>query len=350
MISAIVTAYNLEKYIKICLKSLLYQTYNDIEIICIDDGSTDNTSEIVRELAKTDSRVKYYRHENRGVGYSRNKGLELAKGEYVIFIDGDDWVENNLFEKAVEITQKCNSDIVVFDVLTFDNSTKLVNQQNFFETELWKNNKNRFSIHTYKDNSEICNGNYSAANKLFRREFLVKNNIKFCENLRFEDFLFHFQTLFLAKKINLLPEKLYYYRTNRQGSMLTSLASKTNIVFDIFNILQLLEAFLKEQNLFENLKLDFYKIKLKMYKLIFFNSNPKFRKKVFEMAQKDIKDFKLLNNDQKSLGTYLEIYKDFTIFNSTSCYIIYSLQAKYPRLNNIINTVKQVIEIGQDEI
>lgn len=347
MISIIVTTYNLEKYIEICLKSLLCQTYENIEIICIDDGSTDNTAEIIKNIK--DSRIKYYYHENRGVGFSRNKGLELATGEYVMFVDGDDWVDKTLCEKTIEIAQKCNSDIVIFDVACIDNVTKIINNQNFFNIEHWRNHKNRYSIHTYKDNLKIYDGNISSANKLFKREFLLKNKLKFNEALRFEDFLFHYQTLVLAQKINLLQDKLYYYRVNREGSMITSQAKQTKVVFDIVEIFQLLETFLKEHKLYDNLRFDFYKQKLIMYKLIFFNSNKKFRKAFFEIARREIKDFNISFNEQELLGKQLEIYEDFLIYNSTSCYIIYSLQKTYPRLTNIINVIKQAFYKGENE-
>ncbi|HAS37211.1 MAG TPA: glycosyltransferase family 2 protein, partial [Ruminococcaceae bacterium] len=92
LVSIIIPVYNLEKYIKHCLESVVNQTYKELEIICIDDGSTDGSAEIIKSMAENDPRIKYIYQENAGVSAARNKGLDTATGEYVMFVDGDDYI------------------------------------------------------------------------------------------------------------------------------------------------------------------------------------------------------------------------------------------------------------------
>lgn len=345
MISIIVTAYNIEKYIGICLESLINQTYKDFEIICIDDGSTDNTLNIIKEKAAKDNRIKYITQKNSGVSFSRNKGLELSNGEYILFLDGDDFVDVTLCEKTIKIAQDCNSDIVVYNVASFDNKTKLIERFNFFETKLWKNHKGPYSSHTYKDNKEFYNGNFSAANKLYKKKFILNNNLKFEENLRFEDVLFHLKSFILAKKINLIAEHLYFYRKNRDNSMLTTLVNKTEVTMDIFTITKLAEEFLKQQKLYDSLKFDLYKLKIMLYNKYFLDSNFRIRKLFFETAKKDIEKFEINAKNIKELGDYKRFYIDMLQYNWLTYFMLMKLcTQKNSKLASKVNSIKSIFE------
>lgn len=348
MISIIVTAYNIEKYIDTCISSLVNQTEKNIEIICVDDGSTDKTSEKLQRWAERDSRIKYVTHKNKGVGYSRNRGLELANGEYICFIDGDDFVDTTLCEKALKIATKSRSDIVVYDVASFDNGTRLIDNSAFLSTEAWLNHTGPLSSHTYKDNPEFYHSNYSAANKLYRRKFLQDNNLKFVENLRFEDCLFHFQSFILAKRINLLAQKLYYYRKNRPNSMMTTLLSKTEVAMDIFEIGNLAEQFLQEKNLFSTVKYDLYRFKLIMYNNNFVSANLKIKKKFYDRAKKDIQTFQLKNISQ--LDKCKVYYNNFMRYNFFICLCLLPLcELKNKNIANKVQYIKSVIEESFDD-
>ena len=110
-ITVIIPVYNVEIYLADCLDSVLQQTLNEIEIICINDGSSDNSLEILKEYARKDSRIIIISQENKGLGSARNRGLEVATGEYVAFLDSDDWVDNNYYEKLYNTAKKYNSEI-----------------------------------------------------------------------------------------------------------------------------------------------------------------------------------------------------------------------------------------------
>ena len=119
-ISVILPVYNVEKYLHVCLNSVLNQTYQDFEIICIDDASTDSSLEILEYFAKKDSRVKIIKQDfNQGPGHSRNCGLNVAKGKYIFFLDGDDWIDFNTFEVLVKKAEDNNLDLLFFNEINF---------------------------------------------------------------------------------------------------------------------------------------------------------------------------------------------------------------------------------------
>ena len=111
-ISIIIPAYNVEAYIEKCINSVINQTYDDIEVIIINDGSTDNTAEIIEKYSKIDNRIKIVNKYNSGVSDSRNVGIEMFTGDYVFFLDSDDWVEKDYIIKAVDVLEKNNIDIL----------------------------------------------------------------------------------------------------------------------------------------------------------------------------------------------------------------------------------------------
>lgn len=138
LISIIIPVYNLENYIERCLKSVINQTYSNIEIIIVNDGSTDNSGNIIDEFAKKDSRIKVLHKENTGVSDTRNRGLEIAKGDYIGFVDGDDEISNNMYQRLLENMKKYDADIshCGFDYITpskkinFHGTGKILKQSN----------------------------------------------------------------------------------------------------------------------------------------------------------------------------------------------------------------------------
>lgn len=259
-ISIIVAVYNVQDYVEKCLESLINQTFKDIEIVCVNDGSTDKSLEIIKEYARKDSRIKIITQENKGVAAVRNEGLSHANGEYIQFVDGDDWINFTLCERVYSLAKKHDSDIVMFNVAFYDNKKNYVMTGKFFDIKKWKNHVDENTIHTYKDCKSIFYGNLSAANKLYKKSFLDEIDCKFPLDVRFEDHLFHLHSVFCAKKINILDEKHYYYRQNRKNSMMTTLKS-TKVVFDIFKVVDLIEKMIRNIEKFDKLKYLFFQFK-----------------------------------------------------------------------------------------
>lgn len=214
-VSVIVAVYNAEKYLRQCMDSIVGQTLKDMEIICVNDGSTDGSLEILKHYAKKDARVKVYTKENEGLGgaSARNYGLERATGEYVSILDSDDFFDVQMLEKAVNRADALKTDIVVFGGYEFDERNGNTYKVGSILSEKEIPSKEVFS---YKD---ISDGIYQlsqgmAWNKLFRRSFLERTGIRFQRVRYTDDAYFTFALMALAERISVLKEYLCYYRIN----------------------------------------------------------------------------------------------------------------------------------------
>lgn len=322
-VSVIIAVYNVEKYLPKCLESLLQQSLSDIEIICVNDGSTDKSLDVLNCYAKKDPRVKVLTQKNRGVAYSRNKGLRLASGDYVMFVDGDDWVDLDVCKKIYDVAEKNDSDIVMYNVAFYDDRKGQIIPGAFFNIKSWNNHLDENTAHTYKDCISIFYGNLSAANKAYRRSFVEKIGVYFPEDTRFEDHSFHLETVFCAQRINIIDEALYYYRQNRKNSMMTTLTS-TKVVFDIFKIIDIIEEMLKRIRKYEELKYLFFQFKYEAIAHYFMRANfflkPKYYKRAkqayYAMYEQDY-DFTIC----KKMSNYYN-FTDILNYNWFVCYIL----------------------------
>ena len=225
-ISVIVPVYNVEKYLSECLDSIVNQTLKDIEIICVNDGSTDNSLSILKEYASIDERIKIIDKENEGQGYARKIGLDNANGEYILFCDSDDYyVSNDVFEKLYYYAKDKKTDLVVFDYIYLIFNKKYVR---FFCPEKFEK-----QIFSYKDIDDIYKVNTSSSLRLYSKFFLNSyNDWYFPKKTFYEDTPFHFQVLFRAKSIYYYRKPLYTY-VRRNNSSTTKLKTDKNFV-DIF--------------------------------------------------------------------------------------------------------------------
>ncbi|MBQ8018713.1 MAG: glycosyltransferase [Methanobrevibacter sp.] len=232
-ISVIVPVYNVEAYLQQCLDSILYQSLRDIEVICINDGSTDSSLEILEEYQKKDSRVKIFAQSNRGLANARNRGLEKAKGEYVIFIDSDDYFVRDAFEMLYKASQENQADFTLFKLLNFDDKTGETSPINYFDMPFLK----RFDgeVFSHHDVGErLFNISVTAPGKLFKREFI--GNLRFPEDLLFEDTPFVLETIFKAQKMYFIDEYLYMRRIHKD-SITQSRYSRFSDCIIIFNMM-----------------------------------------------------------------------------------------------------------------
>lgn len=247
-ISVIIPVYNVENYITHCLDSILNQSFKDFEIICVNDGSSDNSLEILQNYSKKDQRIIVIDKDNEGSGIARNAGLAIAKGEYVFFVDGDDWIEDEALNKMFEQAEKTGVDILIFGGLSYYEG---VGKNGGYSCDkLPKKYLNRvFSSEDIK--KDIFKFPSTAWTKLYKRNFLIKNNIRFQEIKVGQDQLPFFHSMIMAKKIALFPENLYCYRKNRKGAV-TSVKKKKN--FSPIYVFYAIENILSETS-----KLDEYK-------------------------------------------------------------------------------------------
>lgn len=215
-VSVIIPVYNVEKYIEKCARSLFEQTLYDIEYIFIDDKTPDNSIAIVEKILKEYSdrqnQVKIIRHtENKGVSQSRQDGLDMATGEYVIHCDPDDWVETNMYELLYKQAKKKNLDIIGCDIFfEYKNKAEIkIQPLNLDKDKLIKN--------LIKEDGKIQGYPH---NKLIKNIFLKNNNITFPEGINYmEDFVVIYNTLKLTDKIDYLPKPLYHYNKDNISSL-----------------------------------------------------------------------------------------------------------------------------------
>lgn len=205
-VSIIVPVYNVERCLDRCLGSLTDQTLKNIEIICINDGSTDNSAEILTEFAKKDTRIKILTQQNAGLSAARNAGMEIAKGEFIGFVDSDDWVDIDFFEKLYSCAKKNDCDIAVADFIRQHPKKKKV-RLNITEEKICETAEDKYLIcKTYR---EGC-----VWNKIYRSEFLKSIDLKFVVGMYYEDKDFTARSLFFSKKLITVPNTYYNYFVN----------------------------------------------------------------------------------------------------------------------------------------
>jgi len=215
LISVIVAVYNAEKYLRECLDSIMNQTYRNLEIICVNDGSTDKSLEILKEYEQKDRRFKVYTKENEGLGgaSARNYGLDKAVGEYISILDSDDFFDSSMLEKAVSKAEALGTDIVVFGGCEYDDATDNIAQVSSILNRKVIPLKEVFSYKDCrKDIFQLTQG--MAWNKLYKREFLNKYSLRFQRIKYTDDAYFTFLAMVLAERISVIDENLCFYRVN----------------------------------------------------------------------------------------------------------------------------------------
>lgn len=251
-ISIIIPVYNTGKYLEKCLNSIITQSLKDIEIICIDDGSEDDSLKILQSFAKKDSRIKVLTQKNQGQSVARNVGIKKAQGDYIGFIDSDDWADEKMFEKLYHNAQSYDSDVAMCSIHVFNEKTEEMNDHDsYMSLDLFdKSFENRaFNYKEVLDSLfRIC---VVPWNKIYKREFLISNKILFPEGLFFEDNVFNLEILIKSKKISIIKEPLIFFRRFSQTSTTTGEDRKK---LDFFRIFELEEKLLKDFGLYEEIE------------------------------------------------------------------------------------------------
>lgn len=215
IISVIIAVYNAQKYLRQCLDSVLNQTYKDIEVICVNDGSTDSSLKILEEYEKADVRVRVFTKENEGLGgaSARNFGLEKATGKYVSILDSDDFFDSDMLKAAAEKAEKLETDIVVFGGCEFNNVTGITAERISILNRRVIPKQEVFSYRDCpKDIFQLTQG--MAWNKLYKKEFIDKYQLRFQRIKYTDDAYFTFLAMALAKRVTVLDRNLCFYRIN----------------------------------------------------------------------------------------------------------------------------------------
>lgn len=323
LISVIIPCYNIEKYISKTIDSVLNQKFNNFEIILVDDGSVDNTGRILDEYLKKDNRIKVIHKKNEGVAIARNKGLLESNGEYIYFLDGDDYISTSYFEDISKIILKNNLEIIISPYYIEKNNRKFL-----LSSDIKEKNYDKDFILKNLFTRKICKA--AMGTSLIKKEIIVKNNIFFNEKLSYsEDYHFIIRVFFKARNFY-YTNKPYFTYVQREGSAINS---KLNLKrLDTLKALIDLENNLNIEN--KNLKNYFY-----LFYAISFIGNVNVLSKQKNLDKKNRNIYlKELNIYSKGLNKLKLIFKKeyflyriltiIYLYNSKTCFFILKILNK----------------------
>jgi len=242
LLSVIIPVYNVEPYLEQCLDSVINQTYKNLEIICINDGSTDNSLKILEKYQKKDSRIKLINQKNKGLSGARNAGLDVAKGEYIAFVDSDDYLELNAYEEAMKVMFDDNKiELIEFLVNAFAEDNNVLNMDRAKNSTMYNHVNFRLKKHTVW-----------GCNKVFKANIINESSLRFILDMTYaEDVFFTYAYNMLKKKSGFIGKLLYNYRI-RKGSIMYE-QEKTNYSkrIQLYYNYDALVDFAKKHNIYE---------------------------------------------------------------------------------------------------
>jgi len=248
MISVIVPVYNIEMYIEKCVKSIINQTYKDIEVILVDDGSTDDSGKICDKLAAMDNRIFVIHKENGGLSDARNVGIDVSKGEYIGFVDGDDYISPYMYQHLLEILQLNHADMAMCDFCEINESQEKQTKDEKKEVEICVEILN--GIQVYDLVTEFKASNIVAWNKLYKKEIFA--NIRYHKGRLHEDQWLIPYVAYNCHKVAKSSAKLYYYVFRKNA--ISKVDMKPSRMWDLLDAMANTCSFFKEKRLYDEQK------------------------------------------------------------------------------------------------
>ena len=327
-VSIIIPIYNPGEYFDKCLDSAINQTLTDIEIICIDDGSTDDSINLLEKYSKNDKRFKIFHQENLGAGAARNKGIENANGEFIIFLDSDDWIEKDMCEKLYNHAKHLDADLVLFDVIWYHKNNKK-ELFKYFNDEEFNHDYNSFVFNRVLIHDKIVNPSLGVIwSKFYKASFLKNNNIKFSTYKIYNDVVFHFKTILSADKIAYYPYVFYHYIKVGQPSLQTSYRwGKYESTW--FNVMLEVREFLSENNLMDEFKLIFLNYSFSSFERKLNGTHEEYKSEFFDKIKYFYESFDLSLDEFESL-----IFSYQTYYVHVLCCDNYE---EFNQMNNVFN-------------
>ena len=286
VISVIVPVYNVENYLRQSLDSILCQTFSNIEIICVNDGSTDGSRKILEEYRKKDSRIRIVDKENGGLSSARNAGMKVATGEFYSYIDSDDWIEPDMLEKMYENITTYNTDISICAVHQFDETKQQIDDSNpYYTLEYFdKSFDNRAFFYTDVKPflMDVC---VMAWNKLYRKSWIDECSAKYPDGYIFEDGPFFFSIFFKSRRgVSIVRDYLYYYRINRKNSIIHKAGKK---FLNVIDVVEMMYSKIKDLPDFEDIRYTFFRKKVEDILYRFENLKPKYKRAFIKKLVKE---------------------------------------------------------------
>lgn len=338
-VSVVLPIYNVEKYLPKCLDSIINQTLKDIEIICVNDCSTDNSENVVKDYIKKDNRIKLINNEkNIGVGLSRNIGVDSSNGEYISFIDSDDFIESNYLESLYSTANKYDADIVFTNnMYTVNESKGYIKPYYHNRLEKWKKDFkdkcfegiSNFNVSTIEKENTPEYPLVSSVNKIFKKDFIINNNLKFQNYIVAEDSEFFYKYLVYNPKMYYNNNAKYYY-VQRKSSAVHSIEKDERTVSDALSVFSNIFNFYKEKNINLLKESNYYNFNSFLF--------------VFNNYKADNKNefYKKCNELMKKLD--VEIDRDKHVFYAYSVYIMKTYDDYNIYLEKIESIKKKVFD------
>lgn len=319
-ISIVVPFYNTEKYLGRCLDSLINQTYENIEIICVNDGSEDNSLRVAEEYGKQDKRIKIISQENKGVSAARNQGIDISSGEYIMFVDSDDTLELNACEELIKKFQdNSETDIIAF-------SSNILEKNKKYEFLSYTSQKpyskyNNISFRVFGNEEKFLWNMFIGAPIIYKTKIITENKIKYPENFSIaEDYIFIIKIFKLNPTIMFLDKALYNYDLNRENSLskvgsLKYVYSYKNDHIEKFLVKLFSNGILEEENNFKKAVYNLYCLRIiDRWTDLYFSENKKEHIQILDELAKGNKKLFIEEKDIKKMKFY-SYYKKFKIMS-----------------------------------
>lgn len=314
MVSLIIPVFNVEEYLEECLESIINQSFSDYEVILVDDGSTDKSKSIINTYEKRFNNIKILSQNNKGVSEARNLALKHAAGEYVLYVDSDDFLKSNMLDVMVNKAEKSKADIIICNYTFYygdDNENNRVFNYNTLEDKLYSSNAVIDMMLNFKIQGQLWN-------KLFKISLLLENNFEFESGRYIQDIFPVFKVINKSKKIGFVNEALYYYR-QRETSTVYKRNSK--LVEDYYHAMNSIIEYIIENNLqvnsnsFKMFRASVLSYFIHHYTNADFNNIYKeFKKSKYISLDIKIKDFIFLKGLEKSDKIRILLWK-LRVFN-----------------------------------
>lgn len=328
-ISVVLPVYNVANYLRKCLDSLVNQTFEDFEVICVNDGSTDLSLGILEGYALSDSRFKIISQENQGLSGARNTGIQHVQGEYVVFVDSDDWLEENALEELYNHVKGFDSDITMFKFKFYDEKTSEFSEGPFSNLEVIDPTFYTGNFNYYDVLDIIFKISHAPFNKLYKTSFLRDLDAKFLYGSYYEDLEFFYKVFLKAKKVSVLPQFLYYYRLRNQSIS----TSGDEGSFDIFNVLDSTKQTIIDANIYEEVKDEWLMFIIVNLKFVYLRINDEFKNQYIKLMKEKYNDYSLNevvyteNWDYEDRAFHESIlpaenYKEFDLYYKKFCHEI----------------------------
>ncbi|WP_405305377.1 glycosyltransferase [Methanobrevibacter sp.] len=329
-VSLIMPVYNNENHLENALDSIVSQTFTDFEVLCVDDGSSDNSPEILKSYANDDSRIKIISQENSGPGHARNNGLRQSSGEYIFFMDSDDWIVPDFLKLTYENAISNDSDILFFKIGNIVNGENVELKPYYNFDEIFKDaNFNNLTFNYKSIRKHVMNSHFAPWTKLYKKEFLDRyEDFEFDEKLPYEDVLFHIKATLRSSKISFVPHYLYYYRLDNEDSV----SYDASLHKEIFKIVDIVRDFLINENHLDEFKKEFeyFKVEQITRHIPTTADRDYFRNAKDYLNDVDLDENNLIPNNVKN--RYRIFFDSSTIEEYNYNLIIHQLNGEYSKL------------------